>query len=79
MIVTLGFKIKIRCSSYVCPGLSCHTYDQNVNTENQCLCHINFITWDIVFTRRLYRLSHQAVEKQSNPTGNQPGGGNANL
>jgi hypothetical protein len=35
--VTPSFKAKIRCSSYVCLGSSCHTYDQNVSTENQCL------------------------------------------
>jgi hypothetical protein len=28
---------KTRCSSYVCPGSSCHTYGQNVSTEYQCL------------------------------------------
>jgi hypothetical protein len=38
--VTPGFKAKTRCSLYVCPGSSCHTYDQNVNTENQCLYYI---------------------------------------
>jgi hypothetical protein len=43
-IVTLSFKIKIRCSSYVCPGSSCHTYGQNVNTKNYCLGYVNFIT-----------------------------------
>jgi hypothetical protein len=42
--VTPGFKAKTRCSSYVCPGSSCHTYDHNLNTENQCLKYINFIT-----------------------------------
>jgi hypothetical protein len=42
--VTPGFKIKVRCLSYVYPGSSCHTYGQNVNTENQCLYYINFIT-----------------------------------
>jgi hypothetical protein len=26
------FKTKTRCSSYVCPGSSCHTYGQNVST-----------------------------------------------
>jgi hypothetical protein len=31
------FKAKTRCSSYVCPGSSCHTYGQNVSTEYQCL------------------------------------------
>jgi hypothetical protein len=31
---------KTRCSSYVCPGSSCHTYGQNVSTEYQCLYHI---------------------------------------
>jgi hypothetical protein len=31
------FKAKTRCSSYVCPRSSCHTYGQNVSTENQCL------------------------------------------
>jgi hypothetical protein len=55
--VTPGFKMKTRCSLYVCPGSSCHTYDQNVNTENQRLYYINFITWNIIFTRRLGRLS----------------------
>jgi hypothetical protein len=42
--VTLSFKAKTRCSSYICPGSSCHTYGQNVNTENQCLYYINIIT-----------------------------------
>jgi hypothetical protein len=27
--VTPGFKAKTRCSSYVCLGTICHTYDQN--------------------------------------------------
>jgi hypothetical protein len=31
------FKAKTRCSSYVCPGSSCHTYGQNVSTEYQCI------------------------------------------
>jgi hypothetical protein len=48
--VTPGFKAKTRCSSYVCPGSSCNTYNQNVNAENQCLYYINIITWNIVFT-----------------------------
>jgi hypothetical protein len=34
------FKAKTRCSSYVCPGSSCHTYGQNVSTEYQCLYYI---------------------------------------
>jgi hypothetical protein len=34
------FKAKTRCSSFVCPGSSCHTYGQNVSTENQCLYYI---------------------------------------
>jgi hypothetical protein len=34
------FKAKIRCSSYVCPGSSCHTYGQNISTEYQCLYYI---------------------------------------
>jgi hypothetical protein len=34
------FKAKTRCSSYLCPGSSCHTYGQNVNTEYQCLYYI---------------------------------------
>jgi hypothetical protein len=38
--VTPGFKAKTRCSSYVCLGSSCHTYGQNVSTENQCLYYI---------------------------------------
>jgi hypothetical protein len=38
--VTPGFNAKTRCSSYVCPGSSCHTYDQNVSIENQCLYYI---------------------------------------
>jgi hypothetical protein len=36
------FKAKTRCSSYVCPGSSCHTYDENVSTEYQCLYYIVF-------------------------------------
>jgi hypothetical protein len=39
-VVTPRFKAKTRCSSYVCPGSCCHTYGQNVNTENQCLYYI---------------------------------------
>jgi hypothetical protein len=35
--VTPSFEDKTRCSSYVCPGSSCHTYVLNVNTENQYL------------------------------------------
>jgi hypothetical protein len=34
------FKAKTRCSSYVCPGSSCHIYGQNVSTEYQCLYYI---------------------------------------
>jgi hypothetical protein len=34
------FKTKTRCSMYVCPGSSCHTYRQNVSTEYQCLYYI---------------------------------------
>jgi hypothetical protein len=40
VIVTPSFKAKTRCSSYVCPRSSCHTYGQNVNTETQCLYYI---------------------------------------
>jgi hypothetical protein len=50
--VTPDFNAKIRCSSYVCPGSSCHTYGQNVNSENQCLYYINIITGNIVFTQK---------------------------
>jgi hypothetical protein len=38
--VTPSFKAKTRCSSYVCRGSSCHTYGQNVSTENQCIYYI---------------------------------------
>jgi hypothetical protein len=72
-LVTPGFKIKIRCSSYVCPRSNCHAYDQNVNTENQYFYYINFITRIISLQRRLYRLSHWAAVEKSNPTSNQPG------
>jgi hypothetical protein len=70
--ITPDFKTKTRCSSYVCPGSSCHTYGQNVNTENQCIYYINFATWVLSLQRRLYRLSHRAAAVQSNPTGNRP-------
>jgi hypothetical protein len=50
--VASGFKAKTRCSSYVCPGSSCHIYDQYVNIENQYLYYINIITRDIVFTQK---------------------------
>jgi hypothetical protein len=40
MLVTPSVKAKTTCSSYVCPGSSCHTYGQNVSTENQCLYYI---------------------------------------
>jgi hypothetical protein len=72
-VVTLSFKIKTRCSLYICPRSSCHTYGQNVNTENQCLYNINFITRNIVFTRRLDQLSHRAAAENSNLTCNRPG------
>jgi hypothetical protein len=39
-IVTPSFNAKTRCSSYVCPGSNCHTYGQNVSTENHCLYYI---------------------------------------
>jgi hypothetical protein len=71
--VTPDFKIKTRCSSYVCPGLIYHTYGQNVKTENQCLYYLNFIIWNIVFRRRLGRLSCRAAAEHTNPTGNRPG------
>jgi hypothetical protein len=35
-----AFKVKTRCSSYVCPRSSCHTYGQNVSTKYQCLYYI---------------------------------------
>jgi hypothetical protein len=70
LYVTPSFKIKIRCSLYVCPGSSCHTFGQNVHTKNQCLYHITFITQNIVFTRRLGRLSRRAAAENSNTTGN---------
>jgi hypothetical protein len=38
--VTPDFKAKTKCSLYVCQGSSCHTYGQNVSTENQCLYYI---------------------------------------
>jgi hypothetical protein len=50
ILVTPGFKIKTRCSSYVCLGSSCHTYD--VNNENQYLYYINIITQNIIFTQK---------------------------
>jgi hypothetical protein len=34
------FKAKTRCSSYVCPRSSYHTYGQNVSIEYQCLYYI---------------------------------------
>jgi hypothetical protein len=67
------FKIKTRCSSYVCPGSSCHIYGHNANSENQCLYNINIITCDNVFTMRLGRLSLWAAAEHTNPTGNRPG------
>jgi hypothetical protein len=44
-----------------------------MNTKTQYLYYINFITWDIVFTRSLGRLSHRAAMEYTNPTGNRPG------
>jgi hypothetical protein len=69
--VTPSFQANTRCSSYVCPGSICHTYGQNVNTENQYLYYINIITWFL--HRRLYRLSHRSAAEHTNPTGNRPG------
>jgi hypothetical protein len=65
--VTPSLKIKTRCSSYVCLGSSCHTYGQNVNTENQCLYYINFITQLLSLERRLYQLSHRAAAETPTP------------
>jgi hypothetical protein len=64
--VTPGFQIKIRCSLYECPGSSCHTYGQNVNTENQCLCYINFVTWLLSLKRQKW-LSHRAIVETTTP------------
>jgi hypothetical protein len=72
-IVTPSFKAKTRYSSYVCPGSSCHTYGQNVNTENQCLKYINFITQILSLHRRLYWHSRRAAAEHANHIGNQPG------
>jgi hypothetical protein len=45
-----------------------------VNIENQCLYYINFITWNIIFTRRLIGwLSHQTAAEHTNPLGNRSG------
>jgi hypothetical protein len=76
--ITPGFKAKTRCSSYVCPGSSCHIYDQNVNTENQCLYYINIITWDIIFTQKTISTlsSSSSGMHQSH---RQPTGGNASF
>jgi hypothetical protein len=68
--VTPDFKIKSICSSYVCPRSSCHTYGQNVNTENQYLYYINFITRILPSQIRLCRLSRQAAVEYTNPTCN---------
>jgi hypothetical protein len=70
--VTPGFKIKIRCSSYVYSGSSCHTYSHNVNTKNQCLYYINFITRLLSLQRRLYRLSCWTAAKTPTPQANRP-------
>jgi hypothetical protein len=71
--VTPGFEAKTICSSYVCLESSCDTYSQNVNTKNQCLKYINFITRILSLDRRLYWHSHRVAAEQANPTGNQPG------
>jgi hypothetical protein len=71
--VTPDFKAKTRGSSYVCPGLRCHTYGQNVNIENQCLKFISFIIRILSLHRRLYWHSRRAVAEQANPIGNRPG------
>jgi hypothetical protein len=41
--VTPSFKAKARCSSYVCPESSFHTYGQNYNISNKNQCHYNSI------------------------------------
>jgi hypothetical protein len=57
----------------ICAQEPVFTYTvQNVNIENQCLKYINFITWIIVYTRRLGRLSHRVAAENSNPIGNRP-------
>jgi hypothetical protein len=76
--VTPGFKTKTRCSSYVCPGSSCHTYGQNVNIENQCLYYINIITRDIVFTQKT--ISTLSLSSSgTHPSHRQSTGGNASF
>jgi hypothetical protein len=71
--VTPSFKIKTRCSAYVSPGSSCHTYGQNVNNKNQYLYYINFYYKGYCLYTEDYRYSHRAAAEQSNPIGNRPG------
>jgi hypothetical protein len=71
--VTPGFKTKTRCSLYVCPWSSCHTYGQNVNTENQCLYYMKIITRDIVFTQKTISTISSSSSGTHQSTGNRPG------
>jgi hypothetical protein len=75
--VTPSFEAKTRCTSYVCPGSSCHTYGQNVNIENQCLQYISCITRILYLHRRLLTLSSSS-SGTSQPH-RQSTGGNARL
>jgi hypothetical protein len=65
--VTPDFKIKTRCSSYVCPGSSCHTYGHNVNTETQCLYYINFYYKEYCLYTEDY-IDSLIEQQQNNPT-----------
>jgi hypothetical protein len=51
--VTPSFKIKTKRSSYVYIGSGCHTYDQNVSTENKCHYYRNSITRILSLQKRL--------------------------
>jgi hypothetical protein len=65
--VTPSFKIKTRCSANVCPGSSCHTYGQNVNTETQCLYYINFYYTGYCLYTEDY-IDSLIEQQQNNPT-----------
>jgi hypothetical protein len=55
--------LKTTCSLYVCLGSSCNTYGHNLNTENQCLYFINFLTNNIFFTQKTI---DSLIEQQRN-------------
>jgi hypothetical protein len=68
--VTSGFKIKTRCSSYVCPRSSCHTYGQNVNTEKAMSLLYKIYYMEYCLYKKTISTLSSSGSGNSNPTSN---------